>query len=43
MHGVLHLLGYDHEIDKGEMREREQALLIETAGATPHLLLVEGD
>lgn len=27
VHGVLHLLGYDHEIDKGEMREREQALL----------------
>jgi len=27
VHGVLHLLGYDHESDEGEMRRREQALL----------------
>lgn len=27
LHGVLHLVGYDHEHDNGEMREREQALL----------------
>lgn len=27
VHGVLHLLGYDHETDSGEMRVREQALL----------------
>jgi probable rRNA maturation factor len=27
IHGVLHLLGYDHERDEGEMRRREQALL----------------
>ena len=27
IHGVLHLLGYDHETDQGEMRDREQALL----------------
>lgn len=27
MHGVLHLLGYDHETDSGEMRAREQELL----------------
>lgn len=26
-HGVLHLVGYDHENDRGEMREREQGLL----------------
>jgi probable rRNA maturation factor len=26
-HGVLHLLGYDHENDSGEMRAREQVLL----------------
>jgi probable rRNA maturation factor len=43
VHGVLHLLGYDHEIDKGEMRKREQTLLIETTGVAPHLLLVDGD
>jgi rRNA maturation RNase YbeY len=27
IHGVLHLLGYDHEADQGEMRVREQALV----------------
>ena len=27
MHGALHLAGYDHETDDGEMREREQQLL----------------
>lgn len=26
LHGVLHLAGYDHEIDKGEMAKRESAL-----------------
>jgi probable rRNA maturation factor len=29
LHGVLHLLGYDHEKDNGEMREREEVLLSE--------------
>lgn len=29
MHGVLHLLGYDHEEDDGEMRARERSLLLE--------------
>jgi probable rRNA maturation factor len=27
VHGVLHLLGYNHEVDRGEMRERERVLL----------------
>jgi probable rRNA maturation factor len=27
IHGALHLAGYDHEIDRGEMRAREQELL----------------
>ncbi len=27
IHGTLHLLGYDHERDQGEMRRREQQLL----------------
>ncbi|MDD2789330.1 MAG: rRNA maturation RNase YbeY [Sulfurimonas sp.] len=27
IHGMLHLLGYDHEVDKGEMREKEAALI----------------
>ena len=29
VHGVLHLVGYDHETDHGEMRLREQELLLE--------------
>jgi len=27
IHGVLHLLGYDHEVDNGEMRKEEQKLI----------------
>ena len=27
IHGLLHLLGYDHEIDNGEMREKEEELI----------------
>lgn len=27
IHGLLHLLGFDHEIDSGEMREKEEALI----------------
>ncbi len=27
LHGTLHLLGYDHERDRGEMRQRERELL----------------
>ena len=27
IHGLLHLLGYDHECDNGEMREMEQELI----------------
>jgi len=27
IHGLLHLLGYDHEIDDGEMRLKEEALI----------------
>ena len=26
-HGLLHLLGYDHEVDNGEMREKELQLI----------------
>jgi len=42
IHGILHLLGYDHEVDDGEMREEEakiikdfnlpQSLIIRTEG-----------
>jgi probable rRNA maturation factor len=27
IHGLLHLLGYDHEVDNGEMREKEEAII----------------
>ena len=27
MHGALHILGYDHEIDNGEHREKEKELI----------------
>jgi len=26
-HGLLHLLGYDHEVDAGEMRQKEQEVM----------------
>ncbi len=29
IHGLLHLLGYDHEIDDGEMRQEEARLIQE--------------
>lgn len=29
LHGMLHLAGYDHETDRGQMREREQQLRVE--------------
>jgi len=27
IHGLLHILGYDHEVDNGEMREKERELI----------------
>ena len=27
IHGMLHLLGYDHEVDDGEMRDEEEKLI----------------
>lgn len=29
IHGLLHLLGYDHEVDNGEMRDKEERLIQE--------------
>jgi len=29
IHGLLHLLGYDHEIDNGEMRKKEELIIRE--------------
>jgi len=27
IHGLLHLLGYDHEVDEGQMRQKEKELI----------------
>ena len=27
IHGLLHLLGFDHEVDNGEMREKEEDII----------------
>ena len=27
IHGLLHILGFDHEVDNGEMREKESAII----------------
>ena len=29
IHGILHLLGYDHEVDNGEHRQKEEELIKE--------------
>ena len=29
IHGLLHLLGYDHEVDSGQMRKKEEELIKE--------------
>ncbi|MEA1919900.1 MAG: rRNA maturation RNase YbeY [Campylobacterota bacterium] len=38
IHGLLHLLGYDHEVDSGEMREKEENL-IKTYGLPQSLIV----
>ena len=45
IHGTLHLAGYDHETDRGEMREREQWLLGRLAASVQALAFaaVHGD
>ncbi len=43
VHGILHLLGYDHEHDEGQMRRREKALLDEFARDVDALSLIAND
>jgi probable rRNA maturation factor len=43
IHGVLHLLGYDHERDGGEMRLREQELLEELDRLVSVVSLADND
>jgi len=38
IHGLLHLLGFDHEVDAGEMREKEACII--QANALPASLIV---
>ena len=38
IHGLLHLLGFDHEVDAGEMREKEARII--QAYALPASLIV---
>ena len=38
LHGVLHLLGHDHETDQGEMRELESRLAREVFGSERGLI-----
>ena len=38
IHGILHLLGYDHECDNGEMRAMEEKLILQLN--LPHSLIV---
>lgn len=38
IHGLLHLLGFDHETDDGEMRNEEQGII--TANALPESLII---
>lgn len=41
IHGLLHLLGYDHETDKGQMRRKEERL-IETFDLPKSLIVRNG-
>ena len=40
IHGVLHLLGYDHEVDNGEQREKEIEII--ESLSIPQSLIVRG-
>lgn len=41
IHGMLHLLGFDHETDEGEMRQKEEALIVQFD--LPRSLIVRTD
>ncbi len=43
IHGLLHLLGYDHEIDKGEMRRKEEELIRHFGLPESLIVRTEGD
>jgi probable rRNA maturation factor len=41
IHGLLHLLGYDHEVDSGQMRQKEQEVVAHFN--LPNSLIVRND
>ena len=43
IHGLLHLLGYDHEIDNGEHREKEKELIKKFKLPTSLIVRVENN
>jgi probable rRNA maturation factor len=42
IHGLLHLLGYDHETDDGEMRQKETELIRELGLPESLIVRTEG-
>ena len=42
IHGMLHLLGFDHEVDSGEMREKESELIKEFNLPTSLIVRTQG-
>lgn len=42
IHGLLHLLGFDHEVDKGEMRDKEESLIKEFDLPTSLIVRTQG-
>jgi probable rRNA maturation factor len=41
IHGLLHLMGYDHEVDNGQMRQKEEELI--SRYALPSSLIVRNE
>jgi probable rRNA maturation factor len=42
IHGFLHLLGFDHEVDNGEMRDKEELLIKEFNLPTSLIVRTQG-
>ena len=42
IHGLLHLLGYDHEVDSGEMRKKEKELIEQFSLPNSLIIRTEG-
>jgi len=42
IHGLLHLLGYDHEVDSGEMRTKEECMIKEFSLPTSLIVRTQG-